>query len=230
MFWGFIIKSTAQTQPHMKNGSIIKISDAKELIKKKSGILKWQLGTAVEIYELEDSAAVTIDNISHLGIWHSNIKKAIPNMDGPSDPIEEYQAFLQDFPANKDSVLTDLSKKLKIKIDPLNRERKYQDEITNAVKKFPRKKVMDSLYLGLMVFLGETIINLKGGGWKIRSIDLRGKTFLEPVFVDTTGRPVEFLIKMIRDEMDNISTFDWNSIVIFWERIDKIGVSDVFPQ
>ena len=220
-FLGLMIFNGVKCQD-MKEKSTMAYDTAKELVVKKNGVLNEQLGTAIEIYKLEDGSAVVLNNVSHFAEFYPNADDVLKRNKRPFNLIEKYQADLKDFPSNKDSILTDLSSKLKIRIDPTNLDMIYLKKVSDAVKRLPGDRVRNSLYLGLIVFLGETIMQIRGGAWELTTSNFPTQNLLFPKLVDSAGRENQFALKMVSDAIDDIAKFDWPSMVLFWTNIDNI--------
>lgn len=215
-----------QSKVYMNNYKKLTLDEAKNLISEKKGILNESasLLPSVEIYELNDNSAVVLNNAGNRATFYASKSDVIKTGADrrPKDLIEKYQTELKEFPGNKDFLLIQLGNKLKIEIRPHNHDKAYLDSISVAVKGFPKEMVNDSLYLGLLVLMGETVIGLNGGSWDVKTVNFPLPDLRKPVLLNNDGVENQFVAKMVEDSLERLSSFDWYLMVRFWMDSNKI--------
>lgn len=224
LFLSFAFSSVAnlmaQETVNMKKYSAIAFTEANKLILEKKGILNSRVSLlpTIEIYELEDGSAVVINKMSSTADLYFRAEDLIRTRgQRPSkDQMERFQGELQNFPDNVFEILQGLSQKLGVAIDVLNLNKNYLDSISEAVKSFSKHEAADSLYLDLCVYLGELYIQKNKGSWQKGTVGNGVPNLIQPILLDSSDKENQFLFKMVNDGLDDVGTFDWYLMVLFW--------------
>ncbi len=153
----FLIKpSMAQNVMELKSEKI-SLDSAKRLINEHSGILnrKLSITPSLEVYELNDNWVISINPNLKAAHLFTDGYNALKEFDAsrPRSIFENYEAEMERFPLNKDSILKNLALELDIQLQFTFDNETFSADLQSRVDRYTLKRGRERLFLGLVTLM-----------------------------------------------------------------------------